>query len=97
MPDVILYWPTTTEPSAVETVDANGLNVYPNPAKENIYVENNSGATIEIYNLLGQKVMSIAEADRNAVVSVRGLNEGTYIVKVIDGTQVKTAKINVVK
>jgi hypothetical protein len=96
VPDVKLYWPTNTE-IAVEDVAMNALNVYPNPATTNIYVENNTGATIEIYNLVGQKVKTVANANRNAVVNVEDLSEGTYIVKVIDGNEVKTAKVNIVK
>ncbi len=83
--------------SLVENVSMNSLNVYPNPATTNIYVENNTGATINIYNLVGEKVMEITNADKNAVVNVSGLNAGTYIVKVIEGNTVKTAKVNVVK
>ena len=98
VPDVKLYWPTY-EPNnnLVSTIEMNSLKVYPNPAKTNIYVENNTGATISIYNLVGEKVMEITNADKNAVVNVSGLNAGTYIVKVIEGNTVKTAKVNVVK
>ena len=102
VPDVKLYWPTETgnnndTNNVVMNISKNALNVYPNPAATNIYVENNSGATIEIYNLLGEKVKTIADANRNAVVNVADLEEGTYIVKVIDGNEVKTAKVNIVK
>ena len=104
VPDVKLYF--TPEPAsdttsdttgAVSTVDMNALKVYPNPATTNIYLENNTGATISIYNLVGEKVMEVADVRRNAVINVEGLKEGTYIVKVVDGNTVKTAKVNIVK
>ncbi len=83
--------------AAINTVSMNGLSVYPNPATTTLYVENNTGASIHIYNLLGEEVKVINNADRNAVINVADLNEGTYIVKVIDGNKVKTAKVNIVK
>jgi hypothetical protein len=97
VPDVKLYWPPADSTPVAENVAINALNVYPNPATTNIYVENNTGATIEIYNLVGQKVKTVANANRNAIVNVEDLSEGTYIVKVIDGNEVKTAKVNIVK
>ncbi len=98
VPDVKLYWPSyTPNNNAVSTIEMNSLKVYPNPATTNIYVENNTGATISIYNLVGEKVMEVTNADKNAVVNVSDLNAGTYIVKVIDNNTVKTAKVNIVK
>ena len=101
VPDVKLYWPTQTSnpdtTGSVSTVEMNTLKIYPNPASKNIFVENNTGATISIYTLVGEKVKEITNADKNAVVNVADLKEGTYIVKVIDGNTVKTAKLNIVK
>ncbi len=87
----------TGERDAAEYVMKDAARIYPNPATTNIYVENNSGATIELYNLTGQKVKTVANANRNAVINVSDLNAGTYIVKVIDGTQIRTAKVDIVK
>ena len=96
VPDVKLYWPTN-EYVNNNTIKLTNLKAYPNPATTNIYIENNTGATISIYTLLGEKVKEIVDADKNAVINVADLKEGTYIVKVIDNNTVKTAKVNIVK
>ena len=88
---------TQDEAQSAEYVNKDDAKIYPNPAKDNIYVENNSGATIEIYNLIGEKVKSITNAKRNATINVSDLNSGSYIVKVIENSQIKTAKVNIIK
>ena len=56
--------------------NANNLNVYPNPACNEIHVDNVAGAQISIYNIAGQEVMSIENADANATINVSNLTEG---------------------
>ncbi len=87
----------TNDDGYAEYVSKDAARIYPNPATTNIYVENNRGATIEIYNLVGQKVKTVSNANRNAVINVADLDAGTYVVKVIEGTQIRTAKVNIVK
>lgn len=73
------------------------VSIYPNPANTEIHVDNADGATIEVYNLMGQNVMTVENANKFNTVNVEALAAGTYIVKVINNKQVKTQKINIVK
>lgn len=61
------------------------LNIYPTPANEmmNINLNGNfSNVSVEIFNLLGESVMSpISLNGGSATVNVAGLAEGNYIVK----------------
>ena len=75
----------------------NDLNVYPNPACNEIHIDNAAGAQVSIYNVAGQEVMSIENADASATINVANLTEGLYIVRVVNGNEVSTSKVNIVR
>lgn len=63
------------------------VRVYPNPTDNILNIElvncSEGEYSFEIYNLLGQKVMSIPfNANSKSVISTSELNKGTYIYKV---------------
>ncbi len=64
------------------------LQVYPNPATDFIQVVSNENATMEIVNLMGQKVLSQPVVTGSNTVSVNELKSGVYFVRVAyaDGT-----------
>lgn len=82
---------------------APALNVYPNPAEDNITIEYaasaKQSAIVTVTNSLGQIVYS---DQRNAVAGVNQWNinvsdyaAGMYFVMITSGTEVKTARIDV--
>ncbi len=77
--------------------ETSSLKVYPNPANAIITVTNNTAIeSIEIANLLGQKVLSQKANTESTQVDVSGLAAGTYIlnVQLQNGT---TTSVKVVK
>ena len=75
----------------------NTLNVTPNPASTTLTVENAAGAQIYVYNIAGQEVMSVEAAEANETLNVSNLNAGLYIVRVVNGNEVSTAKVSIVR
>ena len=62
---------------------ANKTVFYPNPVKNELnIVQQNTIDTVEIYNLLGQRVFSQNYAASNVTVNTEMLTSGTYMVKV---------------
>ena len=84
--------------SEVENIAEQGVSVYPNPARENIIVEGENIAGIQICNLLGGVVYETQQCNGNNVISTDGLGAGSYFVRVrmTDG-KVVTKKIVVIK
>ena len=76
---------------------SNTLGVTPNPARTYIKVDNAAGAQITVYNIAGQEVMSVANANANETLNVSNLNAGLYIVRVVNGNEVSTAKVSIVR
>lgn len=84
---------------------AENLNVYPNPATNNLNVaftlETNSKTTIELVNNLGQVVttQSLGEVsgEQNVALDVASLESGMYIVKVKTANGEITRRVSIVK
>lgn len=99
------YDPVTDNNTYCITVDyddginekTNDLMVYPNPACNEIHIDNMAGAQISIFNIAGQEVMSIENASASATINVANLTEGLYIVRVVNGNEVATSKVNIVR
>ena len=79
------------------TENTNTLTVSPNPASTILTVVNAAGAQISVYNIAGQEVMSVENAEANETLNVSNLNAGLYIVRVVNGNEVSTAKVSIVR
>lgn len=75
------------------------MSIHPNPVSDqiNISVEDYKNASLEVYNLLGEVVKSENINSQNTQVNVSGLNNGTYIVRVLNGDKTATQKVVVNK
>ncbi len=63
-----------------ETKDSE-LFIYPNPAKEKVTIEGIEASEVQVYNVLGQLVKTVRDANE---ISVAGLAEGVYLVRISD-------------
>jgi len=72
------------------------INIYPNPAKDQITINstsNNQIGQVEIFNLLGAKVDEVTVNNHEAVIDVSTLKTGTYFLKIYADSGVSTEKI----
>lgn len=75
-------------------------SAYPNPASSVVRFDVNceGAASVELFNLLGQKVMNQSVENGQVVLSVADLNEGVYFCNLkVNGQVVKTEKFIVKK
>ena len=103
------YWVMTThgdckqktyynKPTGVANVNVEaGMNVYPNPATNVVNVEISDLVTgninIEVTNMLGQKLTTVAAVNNKAQISVANLPAGVYLVDCIsDGVKIAAAR-----
>ncbi|MBP5642756.1 MAG: T9SS type A sorting domain-containing protein [Bacteroidales bacterium] len=61
----------------------NSYEIYPNPTNGNIMVKGENINLVEVYNLCGQKVLSV-NGSADVDVNMSSLSSGVYMVKVID-------------
>ncbi|MFO7879659.1 MAG: choice-of-anchor J domain-containing protein [Bacteroidales bacterium] len=73
------------------------IAVFPNPADNMIYVENAENAQINVMNMVGQVVASKLADSNRVSISIADLAEGTYIIRIENGNEVSTQKLNVIR
>ena len=63
------------------------MNVYPNPATEQVNVLLSQNDEIVIYNIMGQKVMSVEGHVGGNSINISSLNSGVYFISAGSDTQ----------
>jgi hypothetical protein len=73
--------------------DIVGLRVYPNPAKNTLFVTSDSFAVknVAIYDVLGKATLTAKVT--NAPLNISSLTSGIYIVKITEGNKTATRKL----
>jgi len=62
----------------------NAYNIYPNPTNSNITVSGENISLVEVYNICGQKVISLETKTSSVNVNMSELTAGVYMVKIVD-------------
>jgi uncharacterized surface protein with fasciclin (FAS1) repeats len=100
--DAVLLVPTNVS----DLVSGNvNLNLYPNPARDFITIEatfnGNSDVVVELFNIVGKRVMSLDLGSRNEMfnerIDVSNLPQGTYILSIRSNGSVQTQKVNLMR
>lgn len=86
---------TIDETTNNQLIGLDDLSIYPNPAKNTLFVSNGEGANITIYNMLGDVVKNDLITSSNQQLDISSLSSGTYIVKIRNNNNTVTSKINI--
>ncbi len=82
--------PCGTPVASTNKFDKQSLKLYPNPTNGLVYIEAQDLQSYEVYNLLGQRLLS----GTSEVINLQDLSKGTYIVKVrTQSGEVMTSKV----
>jgi hypothetical protein len=68
------------------SVSNNILTIYPNPATEHIMLQDSNGEVkfLEVYNVMGRKVLDFTIVNSSAKYDVSELSRGMYMVRMLD-------------
>lgn len=71
----------------IEELQAASVKLYPNPVQDILFISTNSTEpkTVEVYDLVGKKVISLIATDAIISIDSRELTNGIYIVKIQSG------------
>ena len=75
-------------------IDENTANfeIYPNPTNDKFVVKGDNINEVEVYNLCGQKVLSVKTDSQNVNVNMSDFATGVYMVKITDNNGSSTVK-----
>jgi hypothetical protein len=93
--DEFIYHYSDLAVSGVADLSWGELSIFPNPATDYIQVEGDLGtdvARVFIYNVSGRIVMNQV-LDNGGRIPVSHLSEGIYVIRLVQGDKVKTAKV----
>ncbi len=76
------------------TFNNSNFSYYPNPVKNTLNFSYDSAiSSVEVFNLLGQKVVSNKFNSNDVQVDMSNLSGGAYMVKITSNDQIKTIKV----
>ena len=81
--------------SAEDFQNEPSFTIYPNPAREKMNINLNpriGNARLQVYDVLGKRIMDKEISDINSSVNVSNWNNGIYIVRVISGDLSETKR-----
>lgn len=78
--------------ASVEEMTNETYKVYPNPVKDVLTIDGENIEQVNVYNTMGQLVKSVSCNDNTVNVNVNDLQNGMYIVNVIDANGVVSSK-----
>ena len=81
----------------IDGFNAEEINVYPNPATSVINVANAENAQVSVFDINGKLMVSVESASANQTIDASNFANGLYYVRITDGNNVITKKVNVVK
>jgi len=73
--------------TAVKNAKQTAFTIYPNPAKNILYVNTKAGKEIRIYNVAGSMVLSKIATSNTDKIDISRLPAGVYLIKVDTRTQ----------
>ena len=78
------YGPETTFQTWTENVDEleSSLKLYPNPTANVLNVEGEGLSSVEIYNTMGQRVLTQEVNGNKALINTESLNSGVYFIRI---------------
>ena len=83
-------------PAVIETV-MEQIKCYPNPVSSNLTITNLKNTTVELYNIVGQRIVQQENVSGDISIDMKEYPEGVYFVKIQNGKAVRTEKIKLVK
>ena len=79
--DTVVVW---VVPVAVPINKLGNMQVYPNPAKNNITIEGARGCGATLYDIMGREVLNTTIASTKQLIDISGLVSGVYTLMVVD-------------
>jgi len=82
---------------AISETEIQAVKLYPNPVSSVLNIANLKNTKVEIFNVVGQRVVNLENVNGEQTVDMSEYPNGIYFVKIQSGKTVRTEKIKLVK
>lgn len=81
----------------IQNANSNGLNIYPNPATDILYVDNLSGISIDVFEIsdMAGRIIYSGNLNNGNSIDLSQIEAGNYLLKVISGEKIITNKLTI--
>ena len=79
--------------SGIETIYKNDINIFPNPVKDILTIENIENSKIMIYDISGKTVYLKQTNNNNEKINLSEFNRGVYFITISNNEEIITKKI----
>ena len=73
------------------------INIYPNPTADILYIKSNYSLDYDLFNIVGQKMISGSFSEGNNEINVKRLSDGVYFLNFFIGNKKYSRKIIIKK
>ena len=84
-------------PESLDEDEAQQVEIYPNPAKDQLTIKAENIANVMMFNAVGQKVFEKAFDASEATINLDGFDTGIYMVKIVTDGEEVIRKVSVIK
>jgi hypothetical protein len=92
--DFLAEGDTVIDPNSVNASLAYNVNIYPNPAKETIFIENApNGSVITIADIAGKIVYTSTIINQSETINTNSISAGVYIIRIENNTDFVIKKL----
>lgn len=81
----------------IDDTGSFSASLFPNPASSTITLSGVQGSSMQIFDLTGKMMLSLHNISENQTIDVSSFAEGLYLVRISDGKNILTKKLNVVR
>ena len=86
-----IYYANSDMLSTKENYPDGNIKIFPNPTEDEVYIKGVQSGKAVVFDLYGNQLLSI-DLSRSSKIDFKNKSSGVYIIKIIDGTNVKLFK-----
>ncbi len=75
----------------------NNIAIYPNPAKDVVTLSGVENSTITIFDVTGKMMEQLQSVSPTQTINVANYSEGLYLIQIMNGNNISTKKLNIVR
>ncbi|PID67768.1 MAG: hypothetical protein CR968_05005 [Flavobacteriia bacterium] len=81
------------ETGSTDSEVLNNVDIYPNPSSGVLYLKSDKSLDVYITNMIGQRVFEQNDINANATLDINHLDNGVYLLTIVDGEASTSRKI----